>query len=147
VTAVLRPATVADHSQVTALLARLGLPLAGVSSTLDGFVVAEGEGGVVGTAAMEHYGTVGLLRSVAVDPARRGTGLGGSLVEYVLGRAGAAGINDVFLLTTTAERYFPRHGFAVASREAVPAALAASEEFRGACPASAVLMRRRLGQP
>jgi amino-acid N-acetyltransferase len=96
---------------------------------------------------MEHYGTVGLLRSVAVDPARRGTGLGGSLVEYVLGRAGAAGINDVFLLTTTAERYFPRHGFAVASREAVPAALAASEEFRGACPASAVLMRRRLGQP
>jgi N-acetylglutamate synthase-like GNAT family acetyltransferase/protein-tyrosine-phosphatase len=147
VTALLRQATAADYPQITALLEQLGLPLAGVSSTLDGFAVAEGERGILGTAALERYAGSGLLRSVAVDPGHRSTGLGSALVAYVLDQARAAGIGEVFLLTTTAERYFPRHGFAVASREDVPAALQASAEFRGACPASAVLMRRRLAPP
>ncbi|MGH7628065.1 MAG: arsenic resistance N-acetyltransferase ArsN2 [Gemmatimonadales bacterium] len=144
-TATLRPAGPADHAAVTALLERSALPVAGVSSGLDGFVVAEREGRIVGTAAMEAYGDVGLLRSVAVAPELRSAGLGAALVERVLDGARAAGVHDVFLLTTTAERYFPRHGFAVASRNDVPAALHASAEFRGACPASATVMRRRLG--
>jgi len=147
VTVALRPATPADHTRVTALLERLGLPLAGVPSDLAGFVVAEADGRIVGTAAVEAYGRAGLLRSVAVDPDRRGAGLGAALVNRVLEGARANGVDDIFLLTTTAERYFPRHGFGVASREEVPEALQASAEFRGACPASAVLMRRRLEQP
>ncbi len=146
-TAVLRAAKPADHPPVTALLDRLGLPLAGVSSDLDGFVVAESAGRIVGTAAVEAYGHVGLLRSVAVDPDLQGAGLGAALVERVLDAARAAGVDDVFLLTTTAERYFPRHGFAVVSRDDVPAALHASAEVRGACPASATVMRRRLEHP
>jgi protein-tyrosine-phosphatase/N-acetylglutamate synthase-like GNAT family acetyltransferase len=147
VTAGLRPATAADYAPAAALLERLGLPLAGVPPDLGGFVVAEHDGRIVGTAAVEHYAAAGLLRSVAVDPAHRSAGLGAALVDSVLDRARAAGIDDVFLLTTTAERYFLRHGFAVASRDEVPAALQASAEFRGACPASAVLMRRRLERP
>jgi protein-tyrosine-phosphatase/N-acetylglutamate synthase-like GNAT family acetyltransferase len=132
---------------VTSLLDRVGLPLAGVPSDLHGFVVAVSGGRIVGTAAVETYGHVGLLRSVAVDPDRRSAGLGAALVERVLDAARTAGVDDVFLLTTTAERYFPRHGFAVVSREDVPAALHASAEFRGACPASATVMRRRLERP
>ncbi len=143
-TATLRPAGPADHAAVTALLERSGLPLAGVRSGLEGFVVAEREGRIVGTAAVEAYGDVGLLRSVAVDAELRSAGLGAALVERVLDAARATGVHDVFLLTTTAERYFPRHGFVVASRDDVPAALHASAEVRGACPASATVMRRRL---
>lgn len=146
-TATLRPATAADHAQVTALLDRSGLPLAGVPAGLERFVVAEGEGRIVGTAAVEAYGSVGLLRSVAVDAEHRSAGLGAALVERALGEARAAGVEDVFLLTTTAERYFPRHGFAVVSRDDVPAALQASAEFRGACPASATIMRQQLRRP
>ena len=143
----LRPGSSADHAQVTALLERLDLPLAGVPPDLAGFTVAERDGRVVGTAALEQFGTVGLLRSVAVDAAQRGAGLGARLVDHVLDRARAAGIEDVFLLTTTAERYFPRHGFESVPRAEAPAALQASAEFRGACPASAVLMRRRIARP
>ncbi len=146
-TPVLRPGEEADYQQVTALLERAGLPLAGVSPRLDGFVVLEADGRIVGTAAVEAYGDVGLLRSVAVDAERRGSGLGAALVEQALDEARAAGVRDVFLLTTTAQRYFPRHGFAVASRDDAPAALQASAEFRGACPASATIMRRRLERP
>jgi N-acetylglutamate synthase-like GNAT family acetyltransferase/protein-tyrosine-phosphatase len=144
---VLRPAAAADHPQVSALLERVGLPLAGVSPELGGFVVAERDGVIVGSAALEQYGVVGLLRSVAVDPVHRGSGLGAALVDAVLERARSSGVGDVFLLTTTAERYFPRHEFVVVSRDEAPEALQASAEFRGACPASAVLMHRRLERP
>jgi protein-tyrosine-phosphatase/N-acetylglutamate synthase-like GNAT family acetyltransferase len=129
------------------LLERLGLPLAGFPPDLSGFVVAEEDGRIVGSAGVEVYGTAGLLRSVAVDPDRRSQGLGFALVEQALRHAAAAGVEDVFLLTNTAERYFPRHGFTVASRDQVPEQLNQSEEFRGACPASAVLMHRRLSRP
>jgi N-acetylglutamate synthase-like GNAT family acetyltransferase/protein-tyrosine-phosphatase len=147
VTVALREATPADYAGVASLLERLELPLAGVPRDLAGFVVAEDAERVVGAAAVEIYGGAALLRSVAVDPGYRGHGLGSALVERVLQRARAAGADDAFLLTTTAEQYFPRHGFTVVSRDVVPDALKQSEEFRGACPASAVLMHRRLGQP
>jgi N-acetylglutamate synthase-like GNAT family acetyltransferase/protein-tyrosine-phosphatase len=143
VTATLRDASPADYAGVAALLAASHLPLAGVPDDLKGFVVAD-DGRIVGAAAVEVRGVAGLLRSVAVDPPYQGRGLGAALVDRARERARAAGVEDVFLLTTTAENYFPRHGFAVASRDTVPQALRESEEFRGACPASAVLMHRRL---
>ncbi|HET8622736.1 MAG TPA: arsenic resistance N-acetyltransferase ArsN2 [Gemmatimonadales bacterium] len=145
--ATLRPATAADHSAVAGLLNRAGLPLAGVSADLAGFVVAERDGRIVGTAAVEVYGATGLLRSVAVEPEFRSGGLGRAVVERALEAAERAGVADVFLLTTTAERYFPRFGFTAVPRDDAPEALEASAEFRGACPASAVLMHRRLTHP
>ena len=48
----------------------------------------------------------------------------------------------MYLLTTTAERYFPRFAFKRITREDVPDSLQASVEFRDACPASAVVMRK-----
>jgi amino-acid N-acetyltransferase len=50
----------------------------------------------------------------------------------------------VFLLTTTAERFFPRFGFEEIARDEVPASVQASVEFQSACPASAIVMRKRL---
>jgi N-acetylglutamate synthase-like GNAT family acetyltransferase len=54
------------------------------------------------------------------------------------------GVRELWLLTATADRYFLRFGFAVEERNAVPAPLLQSVEFRGACPATAVVMRRPL---
>lgn len=140
----LRRASAEDAAAVESLLAEQALPRAGVADWLEHFWVAEGDGAVVGVAGVELYGTSALLRSVAVAPAWRGRGLGGVLTERALEEAKAAGARDVYLLTTTADRYFPRHGFACISREAVPETVTASVEFRGACPASAVVMHRAL---
>jgi protein-tyrosine-phosphatase/N-acetylglutamate synthase-like GNAT family acetyltransferase len=140
----LRAAAPYDHDGVVALLGAAGLPLAGVPPALDGFLVAERGAELAGVAGLERYGDVGLLRSVAVSPAERGTGVGRALVERVLSDARKAGVGSVFLLTTTADRWFPRLGFSPVDRTALPDALGASEELRGACPASAVAMHRSL---
>jgi amino-acid N-acetyltransferase len=133
-----------DREAVTALLCDLGLPTQGVAEWLEQFRVAEHDGRVVGVAGLERYGDGGLLRSVAVAPEWRGSGVGRALVDLVLEDAGDAGIRDVYLLTTSAEHYFPRLGFASIDREMVPAAVRVSAEFTGACPDSAVVMRRRV---
>jgi amino-acid N-acetyltransferase len=138
----LRRAVPADHKAVASLLRDLELPTDGVSEWLDQFWVAEHQAQVVGVAGLERYGDSGLLRSVAVAQEWRGTGVGRTLIERVLEEGRTAGVRDVYLLTTTAEHYFPRLGFACVDRDSVPAALHASAEFTGACPASAVVMRK-----
>jgi amino-acid N-acetyltransferase len=140
----IRAATAKDAPAVRAMLAESKLPLDGVPDDLSHFLVAERGGRVVGAIGMELYGEAGLLRSAVVSPALRGTGVGEQLVHALLDAARASGARDLVLLTTTAERWFPRFGFERTTRGAVPAALHASEEFKGACPDSAVVMTRSL---
>ncbi len=142
--AALRPAVREDLPAVERLLAAADLPLAGVADALPTFVVAESEGTLVGVAGLEVCCDDALLRSVAVAPAWRSRGLGRALVHRVIADAEARGIRALYLLTTTAERYFPSFGFREVARDAVPADVRATEEFRSACPASATVMERRL---
>jgi N-acetylglutamate synthase-like GNAT family acetyltransferase len=137
----IRVATPNDWDGVAALLSASSLPLDGAREHLGEFVVAEHPGlGIAGCAAVERYGDAGLLRSVAVAPAERGQGTGEALVQRCLADARAAGLGTVVLLTTTADRYFPRFGFEVVDRASVPESVRDSAEFRGACPASATVM-------
>ena len=140
----IREATSRDLDAVESLLSANSLPLDGVKENLSGFVVAEDEGKIAGAIGLEKFGPVALLRSAVVSPDYRGSGVGRRLVECLLERAGNEGIEELFLLTTTAEKYFPRFGFAPTTRAAVPAALKASAEFQGACPDTAVVMTRRI---
>jgi N-acetylglutamate synthase-like GNAT family acetyltransferase len=137
---VLRGATPADLTVLEDLLRSVDLPTAGVAEALEHFILAEAEGRVVGAAGLEVHGRDGLLRSVAVDPSLRGGGLGARLTDRVLGDARAAGLRRVYLLTTTAEEYFPRHGFRRIARDEASADVQRSVEFREACPASATVM-------
>jgi amino-acid N-acetyltransferase len=68
------------------------------------------------------------------------------MVHRLLARARAEGLRRVALLTTTPASYFPRLGFRRVSRARVPAALKATEEFTGACPATATVMRLDLAR-
>ncbi len=140
----LRPATAQDLPRVHALLTENRLPLDGVDACLDCFVVAEHDGALVGVAGTERCGEgeYALLRSVAVADAWKGKGLGRALVVRAIADAEARGARALYLLTTTAEHYFPSFGFRQTERSAVPAAVQATVEFASACPASAVVMMR-----
>jgi len=143
----LRPAAAADLAAVEQLLTASELPLDGVTEALDTFVVAEAESGLVGVAGLEICCDNALLRSVAVRPEWRSQGVGRALVTRVIADAEARGLHALYLLTTTAERYFPSFGFHAIAREQVPAEIRATAEFREACPASATVMCRECAAP
>ena len=140
----IRKATNRDLDAVEGLLSANDLPLDGVKENLSGFIVAEEGGRVIGTVGLERFGSVALLRSAVVSEGRRGGGVGRRLVEHILDYAESDGIEELFLLTTTAENYFPRFGFTRTTRSAVPPAVKASAEFQGACPDTALVMTRRI---
>ncbi len=137
-------ALITDLPVILALLERCGLPTEGFAERLPTALVARADGDVVGSAALELYGAAALLRSVAVDEAFRGQGLGVRLTQAALDLARQRGVTHVFLLTTTAGEFFPRFGFQPVAREDVPEAVKQSVEFTSACPVSALAMARRL---
>ena len=133
-----------DLASVLALLERHGLPIDGASSMEDALVVARLDGEIVGAAGLELYADGALLRSVVVDGSVQGRGLGLRLTEAALALARTRRAPTVFLLTTTADGFFPRFGFERINRDDVPKSVQQSVEFQSACPASAIVMRKQL---
>lgn len=133
----------ADLQSVFDLLRANALPTDGVEPFFENFIIAKQGDEVVGAAGFELHGDHALLRSVVVSERMRGTGLGERLVSRIIDEARTQA-KTMYLLTTTAERYFPRFGFASTTRSEAPASLNASDEFTHACPASAHVMYRDL---
>lgn len=143
-------ATPADLPGIETLLAAAGLPLDGIADAFALGVVAragdgDGDGPLVGAAAVEPYGSAGLLRSVVVAEELRGSGVGRTLVGAAESLARDAGLVELHLLTETAADWFPRLGYEPIDRTEAAAAIGASSEFRTACSVTAVPMRKRLG--
>lgn len=136
----IRAARADELSDIEDLLRRVRLPVEGIDRLAGLVTVADAAGQVVGSAALEPYDPAGLLRSVAVDPAFQGQGLGVRLTDATLSLARERQIERVYLLTETASAFFPRFGFRVIPRSEVDPAVRQSEEFARLCPDSAVAM-------
>jgi amino-acid N-acetyltransferase len=134
----------ADAEAVFRLLEDNRLPLDGLREHLATTIVAREAGRIVGSAALEVYSEGVLLRSVAVASALQRRGLGHDLTNAALQQARTVGAPAVYLLTTTAEGYFPKFGFERIDRAQVPETIKASVEFTSACPSSATVMRKLL---
>ena len=143
---VIRRAEPGDVPHVSALLTGAGLPLDGAAEAFATGLVAELGGSIVGAAAIEPYGNAGLLRSVVVGEALRGSGLGRRLVAEAERLAASLGVRDLYLLTETAVAWFPRLGYEPLARDAAPPSIAGSVEFTVSCVDTGVLMRRRLAR-
>jgi len=139
-------ASEADGPSILQLLRDSGLPVDGLVDHLNTALVARDDTAIVGCAAIELYADGALLRSVAVTPAARGHRVGERLTEAAVRLARSLRTPAVYLLTTTAESYFPRFGFVPTTRDLVPAGVQQSIEFRSACPASAIVMRKPLNE-
>ena len=140
----LRTATNEDTQSIRVLLENNGLPTSDLSSAKPQFIVACEGGTIVAAGALQRFASTALLRSVAVAPHRRGTGLGRILVEDLERIARAARIWQLILLTHTAKPFFEHQGYRVIERHEVPQEVQGSEEFRSLCPASATCMAKTL---
>lgn len=146
-TPALRAASAEDLPAVERLLAGADLPVDGVAEIFatraSDFVVAEDPehpGMLVAAAGLEICCDNALLRSVAVRRDWQSRGLGHELVRRIVCVAEARDVGALYLLTTTAEHYFPSFGFSKVDRASLPDEVKATEEFRSACPASATVM-------
>jgi amino-acid N-acetyltransferase len=146
----IRPATRDDLPAIERLLTESGLPTDGVADIIHehpaDFYVAESSADhqLVGVAGLELCCDDALLRSVAVRPEWRSHGVGRELVRRLVTDAESRGIRALYLLTMTAEHYFPRFGFERVERAAVPKEVAETLEFKSACPESATAMVKTL---
>jgi len=142
----IRIANEADLCEIESLLRANNLPVEDVSSALiEGFLVAESaSGSVIGIGGLEQLGSSVLLRSLAVAREARGTGIARALVARLEDNARSCGRQDVWLLTTTAERFFERAGYERVSREDVPGEVRLCRQFAALCPSTASCMRKRL---
>ena len=139
-----RRAAAGDLIAVIDLLEGCDLPTDDVPPIIEHFWVALRSSEVVGAVALESHGTVGLLRSLAVDRQHRSVGVAGGLCDRVLQDARDGGISELYLLTTDADGYFTRHGFVAIDRAEAPDEIRGTQRFADLCPDSAILMQRTI---
>jgi len=142
----IRTAQPSDRGAICALLDESALPTGDLDTSRIEWLVAMDDDALIGTIGLEVFERVGLLRSLAVKPALRRAGIASGLVRELEDDARRRGIEQLVLLTQTAEAFFQRRGYARIERGAAPAALQDSAEFRALCPASATCMSKPLSR-
>ena len=142
----IRPGRAKDLAATEALLRSAGLPTDGVVDLLESqppafYFAIRGEE-VIAAGGLEPAGSDALLRSIVVRAEDRSTGVGKQVVERLLEEADSRELTGVYLLTTTADQWFPRFGFTRVDRADVPMAVAETWEFKTGCAQTAIAMRR-----
>ncbi len=134
-----------DHrSPIEALLAENKLPVNDLPASLENFLVAVDNDGVIGVIGIEIYGQHGLLRSLAVKLEHRDQRIAGNLLNQIEENAKAKGLEAIYLLTETADKYFDSKRYTRTIRAEVPAEVQQSSQFSFVCPQSAVVMKKVL---
>jgi amino-acid N-acetyltransferase len=84
------------------------------------FTVVREDGQVVGCCALRIYWRdLAEIRSLAVEPARTGRGIGSQLLQACVSEATVLGIKRVFTLTYSGP-FFERHGFKPIDKKRLP---------------------------
>lgn len=130
---------------VKKLLASAQLPTIDITPEhLEHFFGAWSDSRLEGVVGVELFGSVALLRSLAVVTSKRGSGLGTQLLAQAERYAVEKEVHSMFLLTTTAEPYFKMRGYSPLSRAAAPQAIQKTAEFSSICPANSAFMVKLL---
>lgn len=123
----IRPATVYDVPHVQRLInshAELGRmlfkSLAQLYESLRDFAVCEQNGRIIGCAALTIiWADLAEIRSLAVDAAHMGRGVGRALVQWAVGEARRLHIRKVMALTYE-KRFFEKMGFVTVPKDTLP---------------------------
>lgn len=134
-----------SEARARALLAQCNLPTEDLDSHhFEQFLGCGSQEDLKGIVGLEIFGSVALLRSLAVSEETRGLGYGKILVAGTETYAKEKGVRELYLLTTTAEHFFIRLGYARAERNTAPEPIRGTKEFSDLCPDSAVFMVKKL---
>lgn len=136
-------ATPAGAPTIRHLLEGTGLPADDLTDdSLRHFLVLRENDAVIGAVGIDLLGTVALLRSLVVTDTARGCGFGKKLAAAAEALARDSGAKTLYLLTTTAERFFASLGYRTIPRTAAPPLIQETLQFRSLCPSTATLMAK-----
>ena len=134
-----------DLPAIARLLSTSGLPVDDLDDQdLSLFRIVLNSDSLVAVAGLERHGDLALIRSVATATSVRGQGKAKALVADLEALAIAKGIDAIYLMTETAERFFTHLGYVEQNRTSVPAAIQRSRQFSSICPDSATVMCKSL---
>jgi amino-acid N-acetyltransferase len=134
-------ASPADEPRIRQLLSSCGLPHEDITPEhLQHFLVLKEKRQMIGVIGLEVLRPFALLRSLAIDPLFRNRGLGSQLTQQAEKYADSLNIQNLYLLTTTAEGFFAKRGYEKVPREAIPNEIENTAEFSSLCPVTAVCM-------
>jgi amino-acid N-acetyltransferase len=130
---------------VTRLLGEASLPSTDLTEAkLEHFLARGASDAPEGIVGLELYPPLALLRSLAVPSAARGRGVGSALLADAERYARERQVTEIYLLTTTAERFFARAGYERVPRDGTPREIQETQEFATLCPTTSTVMRKRL---
>ncbi|MDH5353787.1 MAG: arsenic resistance N-acetyltransferase ArsN2 [Gammaproteobacteria bacterium] len=127
-------------AQVQSLLKANGLPFEDCARHIDNFGGVFEKSQLIACGGLEILGREGLLRSVVVRGGFKGRGLAGLVVEYLHEKARMNRLQELFLLTESAQGYFEGLGYQSISRDDLPGEVKTTQQYLCLCPASAQAM-------
>jgi len=135
--------TETERQQVIGLLQQHKLPVVDLDEDKILYLLMEGAK-AIGTVGLDLFDDCALLRSVSVIKEEQGKGYGKFINEEIEKYVKESGINCLYLLTTTARGFYEKQDYCVIDRSEAPLAIQQTAEFTSLCPASAVLMKKRI---
>ncbi len=133
------------EARARALLTQCHLPTDDLDSHhFEHFLGCGSHEDIKGIVGLEIFGSVALLRSLAVSEEARGLGYGKALIAGIETYAKEKGVRELYLLTTTAEHFFVQLGYTQEKRNTAPEPIKRTKEFSDLCPDSAVFMVKKL---
>ncbi len=135
------PASQNSFTAAIDLLKKNNLPTEDIHPGTQLFVIEENDS-VIGTVAVEYDFNVALLRSLSVSDGKRNSGIGEFLVRFVENYVQKQGVHSIYLLTTTAEKFFLKKGYEKIDRINVPDFVKNTKEYSLLCSSSSALMKK-----
>lgn len=126
------------------LLERSALPISDINPDTSIFLGVFIKNNLVGCVGLELFGSIGLLRSLAVLESNRANGMGFKLTNAIIDEAKKRSLSSIYLLTTDAEKFFEKVGFSKIVKRNAPKEIKVTKQYSEICSDSAVVMKLRL---
>ncbi len=140
----LKHAKLEDLPLIKDLLLKENLPASDIVMDIIHIFLFYDKKNLVGMTGLENFREHGLLRSVVVVDEFKGKGKGKTMCMLTMEKALEMGVEELYLLTETAEDFFKSQGFETVNKEEAPGFIKSTTEFKNLSPASAAFMRKNL---
>jgi amino-acid N-acetyltransferase len=141
---IIKQATEREFDAIKKLLDDNNLPTTDIHQDNIQFFIGLIDDKIMSVIGLEKVKNIGLLRSLAVTDLFKNQQVGSRLIRQIFDLCASEHIDKLYLLTTTAEKYFVKFGFTKIERMEAPDILKQTREFKDICPVSAVLMYKKL---